>query len=219
MCFSAEADLVAGVVVTGLGVDAVRQVRHRREVALAALPLLFGAHQLIEAFTWWGLEGTVPVGVGEAATLAYLVIAFMLPVVVPLAVGSVERDPVRRRLVAPFVVLGSAVATLLLVAVATGPVEAEIANRYIAYDVHLDYGGQLTALYVIATCVPLLLSSRRSIVVFGALNLAAVAVLARLLATGVISLWCAWAAVASVVIVVHLRTASDRGGIPVSTEA
>jgi hypothetical protein len=45
--------------------------------------------------------------------------------------------------------------------------------------------------------------------VFGLLNLAAVAVLAWLMASGVISLWCAWAAVASLVIVIHLRT-SDR---------
>lgn len=45
---------------------------------------------------------------------------------------------------------------------------------------------------------------------FGVLNLTAVTVLAGLLATGVISLWCAWAAVASVVIVIHLRTAEDR---------
>ena len=162
MCFSAEADLVVGVVVTGMGIDAVRQVSHKREVALAALPLLFGAHQLIEAFIWWGLEGTVPVGVGEAATLVYVVIAFLLPIVVPLAVGAVERDPGRRRMVAPFAILGLAVTTVLLVAMATGPVDAEIANRYISDDVSLDYGGPITALYVIATCVPLLLSSRRA---------------------------------------------------------
>jgi len=29
-------------------------------------------------------------------------------------------------------------------------------------------------------------------------------------ATGVISLWCAWAAVTSIVIVIHLRTAENR---------
>ena len=169
-------------------------------------------HQLIEAFTWWGLEGLVPAGVGEAATSAYLVIAFLLPFAVPLAIGAVERDSRRRRMVVPFVVLGGAVSTTLLVAMATGPVSAAIADRYIVYDVNLDFGGQITALYVIATCVPLLLSSRRSIVVFGALNLMAVAALATLLAIGVISLWCAWAAVASLVIVAHLRTAEDRGG-------
>jgi len=36
MCFSAEVDLVAGTVVTAIGVDAIRHVRYRSELALAA---------------------------------------------------------------------------------------------------------------------------------------------------------------------------------------
>jgi hypothetical protein len=203
MCFSAEADLVVGAVITGAGVDALRHVRHKREVGLAALPLVFGAHQMIETFTWWGLEGSVPAGVGEAATWLYLFIAFLLPVVVPLALLSI--DPVRRRAIVPFVLLGAAVSVIILAELIAGPVTARIAGRYIEYDAHLGYGGPLTALYVAATCGPLVLSSIRRMVVFGALNLGAVAVLAWLMATGVISLWCAWAAVASLVIVVHLR--------------
>ncbi len=57
MCFSADADLAAGVVVTVIGVDAIRRARTPKELPLAALPLLFGIHQLVEAFVWWGLAG------------------------------------------------------------------------------------------------------------------------------------------------------------------
>jgi hypothetical protein len=207
VCFSAEADLIAGVVVGGVGVDALRHVRHRREATLAALPVVFGAHQMIEAFTWWGLDNRVPVALGEAATWVYLVIAFILPVLVPVAVLSLEPDSRRRRALAPFVALGCAVTVILLVALWSGPVAAEIAGRTIAYHLDLGYGGEITALYVVATCGPLLLSRVRRIRVFGVLNLAAVTVLAWLMATRVISLWCAWAAVTSIVIVIHLRTA------------
>ena len=211
MCFSAEADLITGVVVGGAGIDALRHVRHRREVALAALPVVFGTHQAIETLTWWGLDGRIPATIGEAATWVYLVIAFILPILVPVAVRSIERDPARRRMVVPFIGLGLAVTVTLLVELFTGPMSAEIAGLYIEYDVSLDYGGQITALYVAATCIPLLLSGRRSVVVFGVLNLAGVTALAWLMASGVISLWCAWAAVASIVIVIHLRTATNRG--------
>ena len=216
MCFSAEADLIGGVLVGGVGIDALRHVGHRRELALAALPVVFGTHQVIEAFTWWGLDDRVPVGIGDAATWAYLTIAFLLPLLVPLAILSIEPDPHRRRMVTPFAVLGVGVSTALLVELFTGPVSAAVSGLYVSYDVDLSFGGQMTVLYVAATCGPLLLSSRRRIVVFGVLNLAAVTVLARLMASGVISLWCAWAAVCSVAIVIHLRT-TDRPSEPVGT--
>jgi hypothetical protein len=207
MCYSAEADLIAGAVIGGAGVDAVRHVTRRREFGLAALPLLFGTHQVIEALTWWGLEGKIPAAVGETAMWVYLVIAFLLPALAPWAVWSIETDPVRRRRMAPFIWLGAVVAIAGLAQMATGPVWAEVGGRYIAYHLGLDYGGQIGALYVAATCLPPLLSGRRAVVVFGAVNLAAVLLLAWLNGAGLISLWCAWAAVTSIVIVIHLRAA------------
>lgn len=97
MCFSAEADVVAAVVVGGIGVDALRHVRHRREVLLGALPMVFAVHQLIEAFVWWGLDGRVDWEIGRAALWWYLAIAFVLPVLVPLAVRAVEPSTCARR--------------------------------------------------------------------------------------------------------------------------
>jgi hypothetical protein len=65
MCFSPEGDLVGGVVVTAIGVDAIRHLRDRKDhLALAALPLVLGFHQIDETFVWWGLQGVVPHGVG-----------------------------------------------------------------------------------------------------------------------------------------------------------
>ena len=58
MCFSAQADLVGGIVVGAIGVDACRHLRGRNDhLMLAGLPLLLGAHQLDEAFVWWGIHG------------------------------------------------------------------------------------------------------------------------------------------------------------------
>ena len=68
MCFSPDADLSAGILVGGVGVDALRHVEHRRDLPLALLPRLFGPHQVVEAFAWWGMEERLPSRVGEAAT-------------------------------------------------------------------------------------------------------------------------------------------------------
>ena len=206
MCFSPEADLVGGLIVTGAGADAVRHARTRPEIGLAALPLAFGAHQIIEAFAWWGLDGIVPPDVGDAAAWAYVLIAFLLPAAVPPIVRAVEPDPGRKRVMWWLGLIGAAVAAALVLQLADGPLQVTDAGRYLDYDAGLVYGGQLAVLYVAATCGPTLLSSIPRVRWFGAVNLVIVLGLARLQAAGVISLWCAWAAVASILIVLHLRT-------------
>jgi hypothetical protein len=211
MCFAPQADLIGGVVVSGAGIDALRHVRHRREIALAALPLLFGAHQVIEAFAWWGLEGSIPASVGDMARDLYLFIAFTLPLVLPVAVRSIEPDPDRRRLMVPLTVIGGFVTATLIAELSAGPVSAVACSRYIAYDAGLAFGGLTASLYVVSVCVPLLISTFRRLRIFGVVNVVAVIGLAWLLQAGFISLWCAWAAVFSLVIVMHLRsTAVDE---------
>src|ERR1700689_1869173 len=88
MCFSPEGDIPGGIVVTAIGIDALRHLHNRRDhLALAALPLVLGFHQIDEAFVWFGLQGHVPEGLGRVATWIYLVIAFVvLPLLVPIVV-------------------------------------------------------------------------------------------------------------------------------------
>ncbi len=206
MCFSAEVDVALGVAIGAVGIDTLRHVEHRRELPLAALPLVFAAHQLTEAFVWWGLDGKVVAAVGTAAAAVYLAIAFALPVLVPLAVRSVETDRPRRAAMSGFLALGAVVSAVLLIALAAGGPEFDARALHISYSVAVPGGDGLMALYVIATCGPLLVSTPRRLVVFGWLNLLAVVALVVLLRSGVISLWCAWAAVLSVLIALHLRT-------------
>ncbi len=211
MCFSPEADLLTGIVVSGVGIDALRHTRHRRYLPLALLPLLFGVHQLVEAVAWWGFEGRVPVRVGEMATWLYLGFAFVVvPPLVPWAVRSVEVDPARRRRLLPFVLLGAAVAAALLPGLLNGEAGGEVACRYIAYDTGVPYSGYVLPFYVAATCGPMLASGNRRFVLFGVANLAAVGTLGWLLASGVISLWCVWAAATSVAIARETRVAGRQ---------
>ena len=207
MCFSPQADLVGGTVIMALGVDSLRHVQRRRDqLALASLPLLLGAHQIDEAFVWWGLQDHVPAQVGRVALWIFLVIAFVvLPVVVPLAVLTVDESRRRRWLIAPFVAVGSVVAVLLLNALVRNAFAARLAPYHLAYSLRLSDGLAVIALYVVAVCGSLLISGHRPIAVFGVANLVAVGVLALLLVDGFASLWCAWAAVTSAAIAGHLR--------------
>jgi hypothetical protein len=84
MCWSATADLVGGGVIAAVGAAgvAVTLCKGRpRDLPLAALPLLLGAHQVVESVVWRSGGGTGP------AVTAWAVIALpLLAVWVPAGV-------------------------------------------------------------------------------------------------------------------------------------
>lgn len=211
MCFSPEGDLIGGLVVTAIGVDACLHLRARPEYRLIApFPILLGLHQVDETFVWWKLQGHVASSVGVVAMWIYLLVAFVvLPILVPTMVFLLE--PVqRRKIIAPFLVLGVVTATWLLIVMLRGHPSAKLGSYHVAYTIGLQHGVIVIGLYIIATCGSLLASGVRSVVWFGLVNLVAVVVLARLCADGFASLWCFYAALASGAIALHLRLAKPN---------
>ncbi|MFL6061493.1 MAG: DUF6629 family protein [Marmoricola sp.] len=207
MCFSPEMDLAAGVVITGVGIEALRHTRTRAQVALASLPLLLGAHQLVETFVWWELRDQVCHRAGGIAARTYLFIAlFLVPIAVPLAFASLRWG--RTRAYDMFFLLAGVISGIGgLVALVDGPVGRRIVGHHITYSVHQHGTTVLFALYVIATCGPGLAARSHPLQAFGIANLAAVVLLVWLARSAVVSLWCVWAAFTSVLISVYLRRA------------
>jgi uncharacterized protein DUF6629 len=210
MCFSADADLAAGVIVTVVGIDAIRRARTPKELPLAALPLLFGIHQLVEAFVWWGLAGKVSSRVGDAATWLYLAVAFALPFWVPFAVRGVEESRRRRTVITGLVGVGLVASLVLFGSMVLGPIDASVEGHHIAYSLYIPGGVIISIFYVVATCGALLMASDRWIRDFGLSNLFAVGLLAWLTVGGLTSLWCVWAAITSVAIDLFLRDGERR---------
>ncbi|KUN30167.1 hypothetical protein AQJ23_05475 [Streptomyces antibioticus] len=202
MCWSATADLVAGTAVAGVGVACVARVRDPRDLPLAGLPLLLGAHQIVEALVWnsGGGSGT--------ATVVWAVIA--LPVLaagVPLAVWCAAAPRARRRL-GLLLVLGAATAAALTHALVSGPVTAEIRGHTMGYSIGLSHTPLLIAGYLLATVGSLLLSGDRRLFVLGVLVAVGAAVCSALWRLEFVSTWCALAALCSVVLLGWVRARS-----------
>jgi hypothetical protein len=216
VCFSAQADVVGGVVVGAIGVDAFLHLRGRSShLLLATLPLLLGAHQLVEAFVWWGLQGEVPHAVGRVALWIYLLIAFVvLPIFVPFAVLAVEPTTRRRWRMAPFVALGAGVSVALFTAMVRAPIDVVEHPYHLEYVIRISHGGFVVALYVVAVCGALLFSGYRDVEIFGFANLVAVALLAWFTLDGFASLWCGYAAVSAGAIALHMRFAKPHRNAP-----
>jgi hypothetical protein len=212
MCFSPTGDLVGGSVVVAIGIDACLHVRGRPEyLAIAALPVVLGLHQIDETFVWWWLQGHVSEGVGHVAMWIYLLFALVvLPTLVPTMFFFVERATHRRWRIVPFMFVGVAVSAVLLEAMLVGHPSAKIGTYHLAYSIGLHHGIAIIGCYILATCGPLLVSGFRSVVWFGVANLVAVVVLTLLCASGFTSLWCFYAALLSGAIALHLRYATTQ---------
>ncbi|MFF6824658.1 DUF6629 family protein [Streptomyces longwoodensis] len=194
MCWSATADLVAGTAVAAVGVACVARARRARDLPLAALPLLLGAHQLVEARVWHTGGGTGP------ATLAWAVIALpLLAAWVPVAVWCAVPGPPRRRLLLPLA-SGAVTAALLTHALATRTVRAEIRGHTVGYVLGLPHPELLVAGYLVATIGAFLLSGDRVLVTLGVLVAVGALVCGALWRLEFVSTWCAVAALCSVVV-------------------
>ncbi|MET8690699.1 DUF6629 family protein [Streptomyces sp. NPDC004732] len=202
MCWSATADLVAGTGIAAVGaVSVTLAARRPRDLPLAALPLLLGAHQIVEALVWHHGGGTGP------ATLTWAAIALpLLALWVPAAVLCAAPPGARRRLLVPLAA-GAATAAVLAHALATRTVSAEIRGHTVGYSLGLPHTGLVVAGYLLATVGSLLLSGDRGLVLFGVLVTAGAAVSLLLWRREYISTWCASAAVCSVALAfwVHRR--------------
>ncbi|MFF1921975.1 DUF6629 family protein [Streptomyces sp. NPDC058221] len=194
MCWSATADLAAGSAVAAIGVACVVRTRRVRDLPLAALPLLLGAHQIIESAVWHANGGTGP------ATVAWAVIALpVLALWVPLGVWCAAPSHARRWLVLPLVA-GAATSAALGYGLAVRPVAAQIRGHTLGYVLDLPRPGLLVAGYLVATVGSLLLSGDRWLRWLGVLAGVGAAVCAALWRLEFISTWCAFAAVCSVVL-------------------
>lgn len=174
MCLSVQADVVGGLAVSAVGIDVLRHVGKRREyLALAALPLLFGLHQLDEEFVWLGMQGHASPETGRTATWLYLLFAFvLLPIYVPFAVRQIEPSGRLRIAMDAFLVIGVGVSITLLIALRRGPVRAQLALNHLSYTSGHHAGWPIVGAYVVATCGSLVVSRRTFVTNFFRLSLA-----------------------------------------------
>ncbi|MEU8438570.1 DUF6629 family protein, partial [Streptomyces sp. NPDC029216] len=140
----------------------------------------------------------------------------VLPVWVPLGVLLAPPPGAGGRLWGPAAV-GAATAAVLAYCLAVGPVTAGVRGRLLGYAVDVPYAPLVLAGYLCATLGSLLLSGDRRLRVLGAVLGAGAVVCAALWRLEFASAWCAFAAVASVLVLGWVRrdgppTGSGRPG-------
>jgi len=211
MCFSAAANFVGSGVLAAVGVATLTKVKHRREILFAALPTLFAVHQFIEGFVWLGLDGILSPTVTHNMAAAFMLYAQgLLPFLLPLSVLLFEPDGKGRRRMLPFLVLGGATTLYILWALTAYSLQVYVRGNSIVYMNQATNNTAVALLYVIATCGSLFMSKIRPMVIFGAANLTILLIVMEFKRYAFTSLWCAYAAVASVIILAYFWRSSSK---------
>lgn len=212
MCFSAAANFTGSGVLGTVGVVTLTKVKHRRELLFASLPILFAAHQFIEGFVWLGLDGVLSPHVTHDMGAAFMLYAQgLLPFLLPLSVLLFEADVKSRRRMLPFLVLGSLLTLYILWALIAYPTQIYVRSNSIVYLNPATNNTAIAVLYVVATCGSLLFSKVKDMVLFGIANLAILLAVMGFKRYAFTSLWCAYAAIASVIILAYFwKSSGDR---------
>lgn len=209
MCFSAAANFVGSGVLGTVGVVTLTKVKHRRELLFASLPTLFAIHQFIEGFVWLGLDGILSPQTTHNMGAAFMLYAQgLLPFLLPLSVLLFEPNRKSRGRMRPFLVIGSLTALYILWALTAYSTQVFVKGNSIVYINPATNNTYVAIFYVIATCGSLLFSKIKDMVIFGAANMAILLTVMVVKRYAFTSLWCAYAAVASVIILAYFWKSS-----------
>jgi uncharacterized protein DUF6629 len=213
MCFSASASFIAGTSLCAVGVATVKRAEARIELPFAMIPLLFGIQQLTEGVIWLTFTHDAPL-LKQAMTYLYSIFSHVLwPMYVPFAIGVMEAVRWRKKAIFAFEAAGVAVGLYLLYFIVTSPVVAQVVGSHIVYVSPHFYVIPMIVFYLAATCVSCFFSSHGFVRLFGVLALLSYIAAYLIHVMALVSIWCFFAAVLSVLIYLHLRF-RDLGGFP-----
>lgn len=208
MCFSPTASFITAAVTGTVGVLSLTRASTRRELPLAAMPLIFAIQQCIEGALWLTLPEASqrPLAFGLVGLFLYFAQVFW-PVYAPLAILLIEPSKQRQRLIGLCLAVGVTVSVYLLLGLLGKPHSAAIIDDHIVYGTEVTFSVTLGLAYLSATCLPLLLSSRRAVVGIGIVVILGATVTYFAYWEWFASVWCFFAAASSALILLYFEGA------------
>ncbi len=222
MCFSAGASFGTGAVLAVVGVIAIKEslkgaVRpsdsknSKRSLAFAAIPLVFSVQQISEGFLWLALTDPSYAWLQGASAYSFLFFAqFLWPLWIPLSVLLMQPKDKRRKIHYALLGTGVLVSAYLGYCLLTYEVNASIEWHHIHYQ--LDFPASIAnygaVLYLIATIVPPFFSSAKRMWWLSTAIFISYIITIIFYQDFVISVWCFFAAVISILVwyIVRLNT-------------
>lgn len=207
MCFSPSASFTAGTILTLIGIKSISESKKSTRL-LAFIPLLFAAQQTSEGIIWLTLLHYQDNPLAYYASYIFLFFAFIVwPVWIPLSMSLLvpkRRMHLLRSILAMGILLSIYLSATLLYFGAT----AQIVQHHIYYDFESFIGFYWLGviLYCCITLIPWFLTNNRLLWLLGSLIAISYGITYLFYAEFLISVWCFFAAVLSVIILFAVRS-------------
>jgi hypothetical protein len=207
MCFSASASFGAAAVLLLLFMLVLKHIRSRREIVLGLTPLLFAIQQTAEGVVW--LTYNQPSSwLYSGAAYIFLGFAFIVwPIWAPLSLWLIEKKQQKRRLLFMCLLIGCIVALFSAIHMFIHGATAHVLENHINYDIRFPLDAEYTAtvIYMVSTVVPFFITSAPYFWVYGVAVLIFYGISLFFWHTYLISVWCFFAALLSLLMYRFVR--------------
>lgn len=203
MCFSAEASFAGGVIISAIGIAVATKVHKPSQLLFASIPLFFGLQQFTEGVLWLTIPHPEFANLQQFATFLFLIMADVLwPTLIPLSILLMERNARKRKTLWFLLIAGLSVSTYYAFCLLFLNVTPQIMGYHIKYFTDFPEALAIPALilYLVATLPPLFISSTKRIYIMGILMFFSCLITAIFFTQFLLSVWCFFAALISMVI-------------------
>ncbi|MBC7426525.1 MAG: hypothetical protein H7321_08310 [Bacteroidia bacterium] len=219
MCFSATASFTSGAVLVTAGLITLSQIKSRKQVLFAVIPLIFGLQQISEGFLWLSIDHQEYYRWNRTATHIFAVFGQIVwPVWVPLSLIQMEGQDKKLKILKFMLLVGILLAIYLAYNIISQDVTANAIGGHIDYmfDFPLKYTMIIASIiYVLPTVMSHFLSSHKQVRTLGYLVVVSLSVTVFFYSQYIFSVWCFFAAIISVSIFFIIRSLNKEMEIEV----
>ena len=139
-----------------------------------------------------------------------LMVIYGVVAVQPFAALALESVSWRRKVIHAFLAIGTLAGLYLMVNMVRFPITSKVTGAHIVYASSRFYVGAVMGSYLAGTCLSMLFSSHRILIVFGAAALLSFIAVYQIYTLWFISVWCFFAALLSALVYFHFRARGRR---------
>jgi len=203
MCFSMEASLVGGVIISAIGVVTVKKVHKSSQILFASIPLFFGLQQFAEGFLWYSLPNPDLQTIQNISAYTFVIMAQVIwPLLIPLSVLVMEKSAKKKKILYIMFAFGVVLALYYSFCLISFTISPQIMGYHIKYfnSFPMSLAKPAFLFYLIATIPPFFVSSIKRMKLMGYLMTGSCVVTVIFFTQYLTSVWCFFAALLSGVI-------------------